>query len=56
VQLPPPLITGRDLIDAGFKPGPEFKKILETVQEMQLTGDLKSKNDAMCFIEKHFLA
>jgi poly(A) polymerase len=56
VQLPPPLITGRDLIEAGFKPGPEFKKILETVQEMQLTGDLKSKNDAMCFIEKHFLA
>jgi poly(A) polymerase len=33
---PTPLITGRDLIDLGLKPGPKFKDILDTMLDKQL--------------------
>lgn len=36
--LPPPLVTGRDLIALGHVPGPHFAKILQDVYDRQLEG------------------
>ena len=47
VKLPPPLLTGRDLIDMGLKPGPKFKKILKKVSDLQLKNELKTKEEAI---------
>lgn len=48
--IPPPLITGRDLIALGLKPGPQFKELLETVQSRQLEGTLSTREEALAFI------
>ena len=47
VLKPVALISGDDLIAAGFKPGPLFKIILESVETEQLEGRLNSKEEAM---------
>jgi poly(A) polymerase len=44
---PIPLLTGDDLIAAGYKPGPRFKDILEVVEDAQLEGRLTSRKDAL---------
>jgi poly(A) polymerase len=51
---PVPLITGDDLIASGYPPGPEFKKILSAVEDGQLEGRLRSRDDAMSFVEHEF--
>jgi len=35
---PLPLVGGGDLIAAGYKPGPNFKRMLEMVYDAQLEG------------------
>ena len=52
---PTPLVTGDDLIAAGYRPGPLFKEILSAVEDAQLEGRLQSREDAMNFIRKTFL-
>jgi poly(A) polymerase len=44
---PPRLITGEDLIGIGLKPGPQFKAILDAVEEAQLNGKITSSEDAL---------
>jgi poly(A) polymerase len=44
---PPPLITGDDLTAAGLTPGPQFKRILETVYDAQLEDRIASREEAM---------
>lgn len=44
------LITGRDLIAMGFKPGPLFKEILEEVEIKTIEGILKTKNEAVTYV------
>ena len=39
---PAPLISGDDLIAAGYTPGPRFKEILSSVEDAQLEGRLQS--------------
>jgi poly(A) polymerase len=51
---PTPLITGRDLIEAGYKPGPWFKEILTAVEDAQLEGRLTSHEAAMEFVLHEF--
>jgi poly(A) polymerase len=51
---PKPLITGRDLIAAGYKPGPQFKQILSQIEDAQLEGRLREKGHAMQFVFEHF--
>jgi poly(A) polymerase len=51
---PTPLITGRDLIEAGYKPGPKFKEVLAAVEDAQLEGRLTSREAAMEFILRDF--
>ena len=51
---PEPLITGDDLIAAGYAPGPRFKEILSAVEDGQLEGKLLSKEDALTFVTSEF--
>ncbi len=44
---PQPLITGNDLIAAGYKPGPMFKELLIAVEDAQLEGRINTKEKAM---------
>ncbi len=44
---PTPLITGRDLIDAGYRPGPQFKQLLALAEDAQLEGRVHTKEEAL---------
>lgn len=52
--IPPPLVTGKDLIELGHTPGPLFKEILRTLQNEQLEGSLTSRKQAIDWISKNF--
>jgi poly(A) polymerase len=54
VVRPAPLITGDDLINAGYSPGPLFTDILGAVEDAQLDGRLHTKQDAMRYVAKEF--
>lgn len=49
--IPPPLLTGNDLIALGWKPGPRFKEVLDSVQTLQLEGALRSHEEALAWLE-----
>jgi poly(A) polymerase len=51
---PSPLITGRDLIEAGYEPGPHFTEILAAVEDAQLEGRLTSREAAMEYVRREF--
>ena len=51
---PSPLVTGDDLISAGYGPGPRFKEILAAIEDAQLEGRLKSREQAMQFVKREF--
>ncbi|HXM62607.1 MAG TPA: CCA tRNA nucleotidyltransferase [Terriglobales bacterium] len=48
------LISGDDLIALGHQPGPQFKKILLAVEDRQLEGRLRSKEEAIAFVRIEF--
>jgi poly(A) polymerase len=41
------LVTGKDLIDAGYKPGPRFKKMLAAAEDAQLEGAIRSREEGL---------
>ncbi len=43
---PPRLLTGRDLIAMGFRPGPLFSDILSAVEDAQLNGEIHTAEEA----------
>jgi poly(A) polymerase len=47
IKLPPPLVTGKDLIALGMRPGPEFGEILEIIADLQLEGKITSREQAL---------
>src|SRR6202158_2297557 len=51
---PTPLITGRDLIAAGYEPGPRFQEILTAIEDAQLEGRLTSREAAMESVRREF--
>lgn len=51
---PEALVTGRDLIEMGFEPGPVFQEILHVVEDAQLEGTLTTREDAVAFIESRW--
>ena len=53
--IPPPLVSGHDLISLGFKPGPHFGRILEYVQTEQLEGRLLERDTALAAIREKFI-
>jgi poly(A) polymerase len=52
--IPPPLVTGHDLMALGWKPGPHFGPILEAVQTAQLEGALTTKEDAIAWVKANY--
>ena len=54
--IPPPLITGRDLIALGLKPSPRFAEILEAVESRQLEKTLATRDEALAFVKAEFLS
>jgi poly(A) polymerase len=60
VEIPPEkmrpraLVTGEDLIAAGYSPGPQFREILHAVEDAQLEGRLPSRDDALEFVRREF--
>jgi poly(A) polymerase len=51
---PAPLITGNDLIQLGWAPGPEFRTVLQAVEDAQLEGTLHTREEAMSFVQTNF--
>ncbi len=49
--LPPPLVTGRDLIDRGLEPGPRFREILDQIQTEQLEGRIAGRQAALDMLD-----
>lgn len=47
---PDPLLMGRDLIDLGLKPGPEFGTILKAAYEAQLDGRIETLEEAIDWV------
>ncbi len=54
-QLKPQrLLTGADLIAAGYEPGPRFTEILETVEDAQLEGRVHTAGEAIELVRERF--
>jgi poly(A) polymerase len=51
---PRPLVTGRDLIEAGYAPGPRFKEILSAIEDAQLEGRITSREAGIEFLRQEF--
>jgi len=49
------LLQGRDLIDLGLEPSPEFQMILDEVYDLQIEGAIYSKEEALAYVEKTFI-
>lgn len=45
--MPDPLIDGKDLMELGMKPGPEMGKLLTQIQDEQLEGNIKEREQAL---------
>jgi len=51
---PTRLLTGDDLMALGFQAGPVFKSILQSVEDAQLDGRLRTKDEAVQFVKAEF--
>src|SRR5438270_5101291 len=51
---PQPLVTGNDLIAAGYLPGPQFKQILSACEDAQLEGKIHSQAEGMKLVRSQF--
>jgi poly(A) polymerase len=49
------LITGEDLIQLGFQPGPTFSEILRVVEDLSIEKKLSNKDQALEYVLKHFV-
>jgi len=50
-----PLLTGKDLLQMGLKPGPLFATILKAVQDATLENTLNSPEEAIRWVKQNFL-
>lgn len=51
---PARILSGNDLKDLGFRPGPPFKEILDAVEEAQLNGKISTREQAVAFVQEAF--
>jgi poly(A) polymerase len=51
---PRPLITGRELISAGYVPGAGFKEMLRVVEDAQLEGTIVTTEEALKLVTERF--
>jgi poly(A) polymerase len=49
---PPLLLTGEDLIAAGYKPGPGFRQMLTLAEDAQLEGSITTRDDALALVRQ----
>jgi poly(A) polymerase len=47
---PLPLLTGDDLIAAGLTPGPAFARLLRKLEDAQLEGSVRTRDEALALI------
>ncbi len=52
VVRPPLLVTGRDLIAAGYAPGPRFKEMLALAEDAQLEGRIHTTEEGLELIRR----
>ncbi len=50
------LVTGHDLIAAGYTPGPQFKEMLALAEDAQLEGRVHTGEEAIALLQKQFPA
>jgi poly(A) polymerase len=48
------LVTGADLIEAGYAPGPLFKEMLAVAEDAQLEGLIQSKEEGLRLMRERF--
>ena len=51
---PPRLLTGNDLKEMGYPPGPQMGRILAALEEAQLEGTVKTPEQARALVEQQF--
>jgi poly(A) polymerase len=51
---PPRLLTGDDLKRMGYRPGPVFREILSSLEDAQLEGKLRTREEALRYLEARF--
>jgi poly(A) polymerase len=51
----PPLLTGKDLIALGMKPGKELGALLHEIREQQLQDELKTPRQAKAWVKRRLL-
>jgi poly(A) polymerase len=51
---PRPLITGRELIAAGYKPGEKFREMLRAAEDAQLEGTIATAEEALRLVREKF--
>jgi tRNA nucleotidyltransferase (CCA-adding enzyme) len=49
-----PLLTGKDLIELGYRRGPEFKTILDAVLVATLDDVIQTRESAIAWVQSHF--
>lgn len=49
---PPPLVTGDDLVALGLSPGPVFKTLLDRAYDLQLEGEITSREAALEWVKR----
>jgi poly(A) polymerase len=52
--LPPPVLTGHDLIEAGYRPGRRMGEILAWVRDRQLDGEIPDRGTAVRLVRETF--
>ncbi|MEW6756002.1 MAG: CCA tRNA nucleotidyltransferase [Candidatus Latescibacterota bacterium] len=52
---PAPLLCGHDLQRLGLEPGPAFGRILDSLEEEQLEGRVRTRQEAEAFVRQHYL-
>jgi poly(A) polymerase len=51
---PTPLVTGRELIAAGYQPGAAFRPMLHAVEDAQLEGAIATPAEALALLRERF--
>jgi poly(A) polymerase len=51
---PPRLITGKDLMAAGYEPGAQFREMLQAMEDAQLEGVIATPDEALELVRKRF--
>ena len=50
-----PLLKGKDIVDCGFEPSPEFSNILHVAYEAQMRGEFHSHREATIWLKKYLI-